>query len=61
MHSKNILTVPLKATGSAGLHWIMAPLKCEPLTGRMQWQASSNTASTRIVLIGAGPLILAAH
>ena len=52
-----MLTVPLKFTGSAGLHWIMAPLKCVLLTGTMQLQVSSNTATTGITLIGA--LILA--
>ena len=44
------LTVPLKVTGSAGVHWIMAPLKCDPLAGKMQLQVSNKTTSTGIIL-----------
>ena len=47
-----MLTVPLKSNESPGLHWIMAPLKCVPLTGNMQLQASNST-SAEMALIGA--------
>ena len=46
-----MLTVPLNATGSEGVHWIMAPLKCVPVTGKMQLQVSNNNTSTGIILI----------
>lgn len=44
------LTVPLKVTGSSGVHWIMAPLKCDPLAGKKWLQVSSKTANTGIIL-----------
>ena len=49
MHNKSFLTVPLKATESTGLHWIIAPLKWLPFTGK-QLQASSSAETATATL-----------
>ena len=52
-----VLTVPSKATGSAGLHWIMAPLKCVLHAGKI-WVEASTSNMTASFITDRGVILL---